>query len=154
LARPSWAPGATVQTAMTNVPAGYYFNPQAFVRPVVLAGRVIPSSNGAATAGATGTDFGNVGRNVLRGPAQFNIDFSILKRFRIQESKSIEFRVESFNLSNRVNLDIPISNMTAVPATSINPNTGQITGNPGDFGRILSTSNNPRLVQFAVKFGF
>ena len=154
LARPSWAPGATVQTAMTNVPAGYYFNPQAFVRPVVLTGRVIPSSNGAATAGATGTDFGNVGRNVLRGPAQFNIDFSILRRFRIQESKSIEFCVATFNLFNRVNLDNPVSNMTAAPATSINPNTGQITGNPGDFGRILSTSNNPRLVQFALKFGF
>ena len=31
--------------------------------------------------------------------------------------------------------------------------TGRII-NPGDFGRITSTSNNPRLVQFAVKLNF
>lgn len=154
LARPSWAPGATVRTAMTNIPAGYFFNPQAFVRPVVLTGRTIPSSNGTATAGATGTDLGNVGRNVLRGPRQFNLDFAVTKRFRFRESKSIEFRAEAYNVMNRVNLDNPISNMTAVPATSINPNTGQIIGDPGDFGRIVATSNNPRLVQFAVKFNF
>ena len=30
----------------------------------------------------------------------------------------------------------------------------QITGDPGDFGRIVSTSNNPRLIQFALKFSF
>jgi hypothetical protein len=154
LARPSWAPGATVRTAMTNIPAGYFFNPQAFVRPVVLTGRIIPSSNGTATAGLTGTDLGNVGRNVLRGPRQFNIDFAVTKRFHIRESKSIEFRAEAYNVMNRVNLDNPISNMTAVAATSINPNTGQIIGDPGDFGRIVATSNNPRLVQFAVKFNF
>lgn len=33
-------------------------------------------------------------------------------------------------------------------------NTGRITGSPGDFGRIVSTSNNPRLIQFAIKFNF
>lgn len=154
LARPSWAPGATVRTARMNIPAGYFFNPQAFVRPVVLTGRIIPSSNGTATAGLTGTDLGNVGRNVLRGPRQFNIDFAVTKRFHVRESKTIEFRAEAYNVMNRVNLDNPISNMTAVAATSINPNTGQIIGDPGDFGRIVATSNNPRLVQFAVKFNF
>jgi Carboxypeptidase regulatory-like domain/TonB dependent receptor len=154
LARPSWAPGASRRTATTNIPPGYFFNPLAFVRPTVLTGRVIPSSNGTATASATGTDLGNVGRNVLRGPRQFNTDFSVIKRFRFLESKSIELRVEAFNLFNQVNLDNPVSNLTAVPTTSINPNTGQITGSAGDFGRITSSSNNPRLIQFAVKFMF
>jgi len=55
---------------------------------------------------------------------------------------------------NQVNLANPISNLTAVPSTSIDPNTGKITGSPGDFGRIVSTSNNPRLIQFAIKFNF
>ena len=154
LSRPSWAPGATRETATSNIPAGYFFNPFAFVRPTVLSGHVIPSSNGAATAGATGTDFGNVGRNVLRGPAQINVDFSVIKRFPIRESTNIEFRAEFFNLFNHVNFNNPISNFNAVPSTSINPNTGQITGNPGDFGRITSTSNNPRLIQFALKLNF
>src|SRR5207245_1153144 len=88
--RPSWAPGATRSSAMSNIPAGYFFNPFAFVRPVVSTGRVIPSSNGTAIAGDTGTDFGSIGRNVLRGPKQTNVDFSIIKRFPISESKNVE----------------------------------------------------------------
>jgi hypothetical protein len=151
--RPSWTPGATVSTAMSNVPAGYFFSPFAFARPTVLTGQVIPSSNGAAIAAATGTDFGNVGRNVLRGTGQSNVDFSIIKRFPLSESKNLEFRAEFFNLFNHVNFSNPISNFNAVPPSSINPN-GQITGDSGDFGRIISTSNNPRLIQFALKLNF
>jgi hypothetical protein len=91
----------------------------------------------------------------LRGPAQNNVDFSIIKRFAIRESKSIEFRAEFFNLFNHVNFANPISNFNAVPATAIDPNTGQIrNNNPGDFGRIIATSNNPRLIQFALKLDF
>jgi Carboxypeptidase regulatory-like domain/TonB-dependent Receptor Plug Domain len=155
LSRPSWAPGATRTTATSNIPAGYFFNPFAYSRPTVVAGQMIPSSNGTATAAATGTDFGNVGRNVLRGPKQVNVDFSIIKRFPFGESRNIEFHAEFFNLFNQVNFATPISNLTAVSSSggSINPNTGQII-NPGDFGRITSTSNNPRLIQFAVKLHF
>ena len=156
LSRPSWAPGATRQTAMTNVPAGYYFNPLAFARPVVQPGQVIPSSNGTAIANALGTDIGNVGRNVLRGPRQSNVDFSVIKRVSISESKNIELRVEFFNLFNHVNYANPIGNFNALPPSSIDSNTGRIInpGDLGDFGRINATSNNPRLVQLAVKFNF
>ncbi|PYS55233.1 MAG: hypothetical protein DMF76_26190, partial [Acidobacteria bacterium] len=122
--------------------------------PTVISGQLIPSSNGTATAAATGTDFGSVGRNVLRGPKQVNVDVSIIKRFPISETKNIEFRAEFFNLFNHLNFANPISNFNAVPSSSIDPNTGQIIGNPGDFGRINSTSNNPRLVQFALKLNF
>jgi hypothetical protein len=154
-ARPDYAPGATRRTATSNIPAGYFFNPLAFARPVVLAGQLIPSSNGTATAGATGTDFGNIGRNQVRGPGQTNVDFSVIRRFRISESKNIEFHVEFFNLFNHVNFANPISNLNAVQSSggSIDPNTGQII-NPGDFGRIISTSNNPRLIQLALKLNF
>jgi hypothetical protein len=155
MARPSWASGASRSTATSNIPTGYFFKPSAFARPVVRAGQVIPSSNGAAIADALGTDFGNVGRNVLRGPRQNNIDFSIIKRFRVSESKNLEFHAEFFNLFNQVNLANPISDFNAILATGgdIDPNTGQII-KAGDFGRITSTSNNPRLIQFVVKFNY
>jgi hypothetical protein len=155
LSRPNWASGATGKIATSNVPAGYFFNPFAFARPTVLAGQAIPSSNGTAFAGAIGTDFGNVGRNVLRGPRQTNVDFSIIKRFPFAESRNIEVRAEFFNLFNHVNLANPISNLNAIVSSggSLDPNTGQII-NPGDFGRITSTSNNPRLIQFALKLNF
>src|SRR5205807_6240706 len=113
LSRPNWAAGATRSTATSNIPAGYFFNPFAFARPTVLPGQLIPSSNGTATASATGTDFGNVGRNVLRGPKQTNVDFSVIKRFPISEAKNIEFRAEFFNLFNHVNFANPISNLNA-----------------------------------------
>jgi hypothetical protein len=82
------------------------------------------------------------------------VDFSIIKRFPLGEAKNVEFRAEFFNLFNHVNYDNPISNLNAVPSTSINANTGQITVEAGDFGRVTSTSNNPRLIQLAVKLNF
>ncbi|MDT5158634.1 MAG: hypothetical protein QOH51_2991 [Acidobacteriota bacterium] len=123
----------------SNVPAGFYFNPAAFARANVAAGQVIPSSGGSATAAAAGTDFGNAGRNILRGPRQNNLDFSIIKRFAIDESKNVEFRTEFFNLTNHVNFANPISDLNAGAAS---------------FGRIISASNNPRLIQFALKLNF
>jgi hypothetical protein len=154
LARPNWAPGASRNTAVCNIPSGYFFNPFAFVRPVVTAGRLIPSSSGIVVANALGTDIGNVGRNVLRGPGQYNLDLSLTKRFQLNESKNVEFRAEVFNLLNHDNLANPISDLNAVSATgSFDPITGQIL-NPGDFGRITSTSNNPRILQLAVKFNY
>src|SRR5262245_7336065 len=145
--------GARRHTATADIPPGYFFNPFAFARPVVQAGQPIPSSNGTAVAGVRGTDIGDVGRNVLRGPRQTNVDFSIIKRFHVDGSKKIEFRAEFFNLFNHVNLANPISNLNAVPLSSIDQVTGRII-NPGDFGRITSTSNNPRIIQVALKFNY
>jgi len=139
---------------MTNVPAGYHFNALAFARPVVQPDQVIPSSNGTAIANALGADIGNVGRNVLRGPRQTNVDFSVIKRFPVGDSKKLELRAEFFNLFNQVNFANPVGNFNAVP--SIDPNTGQIINSTdlGDFGHINSTSNNPRLIQFGLKLNF
>ena len=122
-----------------NVPAGFYFNPAAFARANVAAGQLIPSSGGTAIASAAGTDFGSVGRNILRGPGQTNLDFSIIKRFSINERQNVEFRTELFNLTNRVNFANPISDLNVGAAS---------------FGRIISASNNPRLIQFALKYNF
>jgi len=121
----------------------------------VQTGQLIPRSNATATASANGTDIGNVGRNVLRGPQQTNIDFSVIKRFSFRDSLGIEFRAEFFNLFNHVNLANPISDLNAVSSSggSINPGTGQIV-NSGDFGRVISTSNNPRIIQFALKVNY
>jgi len=80
-----------------------------------------------------------------------NVDLAVIKRVRIAERKAFEFRAEFFNLFNQVNLSNPIGNLNA--GSSIDSNTGIIT-KPGDFGLITSTSNNPRLIQLALKFAF
>jgi len=155
LARPSLRAGMTCENATQNVPTGYFFNPMVFARPIVQTGQIIPSSGETATASATGTDIGNAGRNCLRGPRQVNLDFSIAKLFPIAESRNFEFRAEFFNLFNHPNFATPISNLNALfgSAGSIDSTTGQVL-NPGNFGRIISTSNNPRILQFALKFNF
>ena len=155
LARPSRLAGMTCKNATQDVPAGYFFNPTVFARPLVQTGDVIPSSGGTATASAAGTDIGDVGRNCLRGPRQVNLDFSLAKLFPVSETQTFEFRAEFFNLFNHPNFANPISNLNALLASAgrIDPTTGQVL-NAGNFGRIISTSSNPRIIQFSLKFDF
>jgi hypothetical protein len=155
LARPSLLAGMTCKSATQDVPAGYFFNPTVFARPLVQTGQAIPSSGGIATASAAGTDIGDVGRNCLRGPWQVNLDFSLAKLFSVSESQTLEFRTEFFNMFNHPNFANPISNLNALVASAgrIDPTSGQVL-NAGNFGRIISTSNNPRIIQFGLKFTF
>jgi outer membrane receptor protein involved in Fe transport len=154
--RPNRAPGASRQTAMSNVPQGYHFNPYAFAMPIVQPGQPIPSAHDPnALAGDVGTDFGNVGRNALRGPSQSCVDFSVLKRWAIRESSSLQFRADFFNLFNHPNRNNPISDIGTVEATggSIDSTTGRILS-PGDFGRIFGVTSSPRIIQLALKVSF
>jgi hypothetical protein len=161
-ARPNYVSGIS---PMLDVPAGYYFNPYAFSRPLVSAGQVIPTSNGAAVAGlgcpliqaVYCADSGNVGRNSLRGPRQSNTDISLRRIFRLTESRAINVGVEFFNIFNNVNFANPISNFNAVLQSggAIDQDSGRILpGRAGDFGKIISTSNNPRIVELSIKFTF
>jgi hypothetical protein len=51
--------------------------------------------------------FGNIGRNILRSDGIAQVDFNVLKSFRITETHQIQFRGEFFNLSNTRNFGIP-----------------------------------------------
>ena len=68
---------------------------------------------------AAGT-FGNVARDSFFGPHLFNADLSLSKSFHIGEKVSAQFRAESFNTFNHVNLGQP-------NATVDSPTAGQIT---------------------------
>lgn len=137
-ARPNWAPGATRRGAMTNVPAGYSFNPLAFAPAIVQAGAPIHSAGDpSALSSDVETDIGNVGRNVLRGPPQSNFDMSLGKRFPLSESTNIEIQADFFNVLNHANRDNPVSDINAA-----------------DFGKVLSYSSSPRIVQFMLRLNF
>ena len=80
--------------------------------------------------------FGNEGRNVLRGPGIENVDLSFFKYFKIDETRRVQFRAECFNLLNHANFGLPVNDLES-PA----------------FGQILQ-AGAPRLLQLAVKFVF
>jgi outer membrane receptor protein involved in Fe transport len=94
-----------------------YFNTAAFANP------------------ALGT-FGNMGRNAIYGPGQYNIDLSVIKTTRVTEQATFEFRWELFNAFNHANLS--------------NPN---VTFNSSAFGRI-DTVTGPRIMQLGAKVIF
>jgi hypothetical protein len=78
-----------------------------------------------------------VGRYALRSSAFWDIDASVFREFRFLESRSLEFRVEAFNLPNTVILTTPTGSIT-------DPN----------FGKITSTANSERTLQLGVKIKF
>jgi len=117
----------------------------------VAPGQPIPSAHDpTAIAPDGGTDIGDLGRNVLRGPSQSNVDFSILKRLPISESKCIELRFDFFNVLNRASRSNPVSDLSVAGNVDL---TGRILS-PGDFGRILSFDSSPRIVQLSLSFNF
>ena len=80
--------------------------------------------------------FGNVGRNTLKGPAFQQWDFSALKTIPIHERMNLQFRAEFFNIFNNVNFRLPNNDLNS-------PNFGEIqAAQPG------------RVVQLALKLLF
>ncbi len=81
--------------------------------------------------------YGNLGRNTLRGDRLVQLDMSLIKGFKITESKSFEFRAQVFNLTNTASF--------ASPSGNENLATG---------GQVTATRNQPRLYEFGLKFSF
>jgi hypothetical protein len=103
----------------------------------------------AFTQNAPGT-YGNLGRNVLRGPAQVQFDLALTRIFGIRESLRLEVRAEAFNVINHTNLIAPATG-TGIPGIS---SSGiSLSRSASNFGRITS-AGDPRILQFAMKLYF
>src|SRR5262249_53184002 len=81
-------------------------------RPAGVDVPYTPSHIAAFKAPPSGT-WGNAGRNILKGPAAYNWDFSIFKDFRVTEKRSIQFRAEMYNLFNTPQFGTPGANLNA-----------------------------------------
>jgi hypothetical protein len=121
-------PNSTGQSAkLDNQSASAWFNTAAFVNPPLYT-------------------YGNLGRVLpdVRNPGVVNVDLSIIKDFSITERARIQFRAESFNVANHVNLLFP--NATFVPgANGLN--------NSSTFGTITS-ARDARSIQLGMKLIF
>jgi hypothetical protein len=73
--------------------------------------------------------YGNAGRSVLEGPGLANLDFSLLRNFRINETSRVEFRFEAFNLTNHTNFRLPGTSCSVVaPGSSCTGSTFGVIG--------------------------
>jgi len=95
-----------------------------------------------AFAPVTEVRFGTVGRNTMRGPGVVNVDLSLFRTFRLTERYKLEFRAESFNLSNTPHFSTPTSSV-----------------NSATFGRIYSTQSadvmgGSREFRLGLRLGF
>jgi hypothetical protein len=82
--------------------------------------------------------YGNSARNMLFGPSYFNWDAALFKRTPINDRFTLEFRAEFFNILNHPSFGLPASDITT----------------PATVGRITSTANEPRNIQFGVRLSF
>ncbi len=135
------------RTPRGNVRANAY-------RPYAITTQTVDQFYGAVTAAnfcAAGIDngtcafgipavgsLGSAGVGTMRAPSFFNLDGSVGKKFDITERQYLDFRVEFFNLLNHASWGPPGRDIT----------------NPGAFGQITAQVQNPRNIQFGLKYYF
>src|SRR5260370_7228561 len=135
------SPGATLKDAgrsgTVSSRVNEFFNTKAFApAPVIPDGVLIDGTY--PVSGGGGTVFGNLGRNILRGPDQRVGDISVIKTTPLTERVRLVFRWVLFNLLNRPNFANPSNDLsTPPPFALITP----LTVNP-------SPIHNPLKLQF------
>ncbi len=80
---------------------------------------------------------GNAGRNILRSDGISNIDLSIKKGIRVNETHLFEFRLDMFNMTNTRNFGIPEARV-----------------NNAGFGNQWGTDGGNRRIFFALRYSF
>ena len=92
---------------------------------------------------------GNLGRNTLIGPGLVSIDASLVKSFAVGGGRTLQVRIEAFNVPNRANFAVP-SGRTAFTGVAAD-------GSPvvaPTWGRITSTVTTSRQIQLGAKVTF
>ena len=100
--------------------------------------------------------FGNAGRNILRGPAFAQFDLALQKVFELKEGEKIVFGAEAYNLFNHPNFAVPSN--TQSPLTLGGSGDAVFRDATGafanDVGRIFSTIGTGRQIQLTARFTF
>jgi hypothetical protein len=100
--------------------------------------------------------FGNAGRNIVRGPAFAQFDLALQKDFHLSEGTTITFGVEAYNLINHPNFAVPSN--TQSPLT-LGGNGDAVFKDPAgnlanNVGRIFTTVSTGRQIQLDARFTF
>jgi hypothetical protein len=131
-----------------------WLNPNAFVSAV-------DPGTGACAGGdnAENCQFGNLGRNALRGPDFAWSDFYLTKWFQLGERARLRVEAQAFNLFNHPNFALPTDVYAGIPGRS-STQTGfgalTYTTSPptGLLGVGLGGNSAPRMIAFQARFEF
>jgi Carboxypeptidase regulatory-like domain len=131
-----------------------WLNPNAFVSTV-------DPSTGQCNGGdsAHNCEFGNLGRNALRGPDFFWSDFYLTKYFSLSERVKLRFEGQFFNLLNHPNFALPsmvLAGIPGKPSTQTGFGALTYTTSPptGLLGVGLGGDSSPRMIAFQARVEF
>jgi hypothetical protein len=131
-----------------------WLNPNAFVSSV-------DPSTGACNGGdsAENCQFGNLGRNSLRGPQFVWSDFYLTKWFPLTERVKLRFEAQFFNLFNHPNFGLPsmvLAGIPGKPSTQTGFGALTYTTSPptGLLGVGLGGDSTPRMIAFQARVEF
>ena len=104
--------------------------------------------NPAAFALSEPGTLGDFRRNSVRAPGYSSVDVALSRLVSFGASRTIELRIETFNLLNTFNWGAPIAGpIQGGRITDTNFSSPQ-------FGRVTAMAGTPRVMQFGVKYGF
>jgi Carboxypeptidase regulatory-like domain len=134
----SGMPVTVTQATNNNAFAGFVLQ-----RPNIIAKTSLPASqrtpahffNTAAFSTAPQFVIGTASRNPVRGPAYRDLDLAFVKHTSLPRETDLEFRAELFNIINTPAFAQPNGSFGAAA-----------------FGSITSTTTDPRVIQFALRF--
>ena len=131
-----------------------WLNPNAFVSTVDPSTGACAGGDGAATC-----QFGNLGRNALRGPDFAWSDFYLTKTFALTEHVTLRFDAQFFNLFNHPNFGLPsmvLAGIPGKPATQTGFGALTYTTSPptGLLGVGLGGDSTPRMIAFQSRIEF
>ena len=130
-----------------------WLNPEAFVS-------VVDPTTGACVGGdlPSNCQFGNSGRNSVRGPHYTNSDLYITKTFPIKEGVSLRLDTQMFNAFNHPNFALPSEVEAGVPGVSVPARFGTLEGTisppTGLLGVGLGGDSSPRMIAFQARIEF
>ncbi|HXN64756.1 MAG TPA: TonB-dependent receptor [Candidatus Acidoferrales bacterium] len=131
-----------------------WLNPNAF-------SSAVDPSTGACYGGDSPANcqFGNLGRNALRGPDFFWSDFYLTKWFPLTERVKLRFDAQFFNVFNHPNFGLPslvLAGVPGKPTTQVGFGALTYTTSPptGLLGVGLGGDSSPRMLAFQARLEF
>jgi hypothetical protein len=131
-----------------------WLNPDAFVSSVDPA-------TGACVGGdsTSNCQFGNLGRNALRGPDFTWTDLYVTKWFALSDHLKLRLDAQLFNLLNHPNFGLPVTGYAGIPGkpatqTGFGALTYTVSPPTGLLGVGLGGDSSPRMIAFQARLEF